>query len=417
MMPAMGSMAEMRGKIPFGEAAETHHVRFTLEMAGKWFATIHVMAAGKHATLFYALNTVSKQFIFERSEPPAGAAEAAQGRAVPENGRPRVYIPDERRQLIGVTFAEADHRALTKMVRAFGRVTVNEQSLAAVNMQVGGWVRKVFVKDAGARVKAGDPLMTLYSPDLRAAQEELLIASRSNDEALQDAAEGKLRSLGMDAKQIEAVRKRGKASDEMIVRAPRDGYLVAKEVVEGGRVEPGMTVFRVGNLGRVWIVADVFEGDALHVREGQAATVRLRGAPAAVEAEVSYVYPTVDAASRTLPVRLEVRNPAETLKPGMAVDVYIETQLPHSLVVPREAVLAAGEHRYVFVDLGNGYLEPREIETAGGNDDWVRVTRGVSHGERVSTSANFLISSEARLQNALPKWGSEDGANQHEHHH
>lgn len=426
VMPAMGSMAEMKSQIPFGAPASVHDVRFTLDMQGKWFVTLHVMGGGKHATLYYSLNTVSKQFVFDRSVPPAGGSEAQSA-----GGQGGVFLSPQRRQLIGVTFAPVERRTITQNIRAFGRVAVNEQSLAAVNMQAGGWVRKVFVKDTGARVKAGEPLMTVYSPELKAAQEELLIAASGDDEALLSAAESKLKALGMDESQIRDVRRRGKARDEVTIRAPRDGFVVEKEVIEGARIEAGMPAFRIGTLGRVWIRADVFESDASRVRQGQKARIRIAGAPEEVDAEVSYVYPTVDEMTRTLPVRIEVRNPAETLKPGMAVDIAIAAPLPASLAVPRAAVLASGEHRYVFVDRGDGYLEPREIKTGGGNDEWLQVTEGLEAGEHVSTSGNFLISSEAQLQNALPKWapasrgdggegstGSSDtGAATHEHHH
>lgn len=427
IMPAMGSMAEMREPVPQSEGLKAHAADVSLAMAGKWFLTLKVATDGGAAELRYAVNTLTQDFSLERTTPPL-AREAAAAADGPEG----IFIPTARRQLIGVTFAPAEVRTLAKTVRAFGRVALNEQSLAAVNLQVGGWARKVHVKDAGTRVRAGDPLMALYSPELAAAQEELLIAARSNDGELLRAAESKLRALGMADDQIVSVERAGRAKDEVIIRAPRSGYVVEKDVVEGARVEAGMTAFRIGNLGRVWVMADVFESDAGDVRVGQAARIRLPGAPGAVEARVGYVYPTVDEKTRTLPVRLEVTNPAETLKPGMVADVYIDVPLERGLAVPREAVLVSGDHRYVFVDLGEGYLEPREVETAGGDDTHVRVVRGLRAGERVSTSANFLISSEAQLQNALPKWGApqaqppaeqapakapaEAPANPHEHH-
>lgn len=401
VMPAMGSMAEMREQVAKTERRETHAVDVSLAMAGKWFLTLKVTSEGGTAELRYAVNTLTQEVALERTTPPLErtAAEA-------EGDAGGVFIPPARRQLIGVTFAPAEVRALAKTVRAFGRVALNEQSLAAVNLQVGGWARKVYVKDAGARVRAGEPLLALFSPELAAAQEELLIAARSNDGDLLRAAESKLRALGMADDQIAGVERDGRAKEQVLIRAPRAGYVVEKEVVEGARVEAGMTAFRIGNLGRVWVMADIYESDAADIRVGQKARIRVAGAADSLEARVGYVYPTVDEKTRTLPVRLEITNAAETLKPGMAADVYIDVPQERGLAVPREAVLVSGDHRYVFVDRGAGYLEPREVHTAGGDDAYVRVVHGLSEGERVSTSANFLISSEARLQNALPKWGA-----------
>lgn len=406
VMPAMGAMAEMRELVPKSAGREAHAAEVSLAMAGKWFLTLTVEAGGEKAELRYAVNTLTQDFSLERTTPALRRPAAeAQG-----NTPAGVYVPEARRQLIGVTFADAEVRTLAKTVRAFGRVALNEQSLAAVNLQVGGWARRVFVKDAGARVRAGEPLLALYSPELVAAQEELLIASRSNDGDLIGAAESKLRSLGMAGDQIAAVERAGRAQDEVLIRSPRAGYVVEKDVVDGARVEAGMTAFRIGNLGRVWVIADVFESDAADVRTGQAARVEVPGLPGGVAARVGYVYPTVDEKTRTLPVRLEITNPAETLKPGMAADVYIDVPLERGLTVPREAVLVSGEHRYVFVDRGAGYLEPREVRTGAGDAAHVRVLEGLRAGERVSTSANFLISSEARLQNALPKWSAPEAA-------
>jgi Cu(I)/Ag(I) efflux system membrane fusion protein len=405
-MPAMGSMAEMRGTFPFGsEAAEVNTARMEFAMAGKWSLRLVVESDGEKAELFYTVNTPSRSFVFERSVPPAGGKQASNAPATTgEPAAPGLVITPERRQLIGVTVAAAEVKPLRRTIRAFGRVTVSEQSLAAVTVRSGGWVKEVFVKTSGARVRKGQPLLKFYSPELNAAQQEYLIALQPGaDESLRTAGIAKLHALGMETPQIEAIERTRKIVSEVILHAPQDGIVLSKDVVVGARLEPGMAALQIGNLGKIWIVADLFEQDAPYVKEGLLARVLLPGSGKEIEGTVGYVYPTVDEKTRTLPVRLEFRNVAGNLKPGMFADVMLDLPPVRTLVIPKTAVLVSGEHSYAFVDRADGSLEPREITTGMTGQDDVQVLDGITAGERVSTSANFLLSSEALLRNALPR--------------
>ncbi len=410
VMPAMGSMPEMHAGIAFAQDGHGLTGDVELTMAGEWFPVLTLDAGGQTVTLHFALNTGDRSFVFQYAVPPSihggsGTAPAMASVSGSAQDAPRIHVPQARRQKIGVTFAAATMQTLTPRLDAFGRVEVNEESLADVNLRAEGWVREVFAKTVGEPVRAGQPLFRLESPMLQAAQEEFLIALQSGDDALLAAASAKLDALGFTDAQVRTLREKRRADATLTIRAPRDGFVVAKEVVEGQRVDNGMTAYRIGNLGKVWILADVFEADVPLLSRGARGVVSLpwlRGR--SVEGKIVQIYPTVDPKSRTLPVRLELRNVGETLKPGMFVDVTLDGAPQHGLTIPRTALLYAGETGFVFVDAGDGYLEPRRVEPGVTVGDMVFIRSGLQEGERVSTSANFLLSSEAQLRNALPKW-------------
>ncbi len=190
----------------------------------------------------------------------------------------------------------------------------------------------------------------------------------------------------------------------MTIVAPAAGVVIEKNVVEGTRVMAGSSLYRIGNLGRVWVQADVAERDAMFLAVGQAARVRLPALPEALEARVAFVAPMVNPKTRTLEARLEIKNPRQALRPGMFADVQIDAALGTRLSVPDGALLLSGEHRYAFVDRGNGRLQPVEVQVGAQAGDFVEVRGGLAAGDRVALGATFLLSSEAKLRDALPRW-------------
>ena len=328
-----------------------------------------------------------------------------------------VVVDEVRRQRIGVRTAPVEQRHLSRRVRAVGLVTVDETRLADVNLRMSGWVHKLFVEETGQPVKKGQPLFTLYSPELYAAQREYLSALNRKGAAdaaipeLTRASEQRLRLLGMSQSQIRELGRRGEAWENLPVVAPTSGYVIDKDIVEGGRIEAGTRVYRIADLSRIWIDAEVYESDLQHVVEGQPVTVTLPYVQGrTMQGRVDYVYPTLSGATRTGKVRVALDNPDLALKPDMYADVEIEVDLGERVVIPDSAVIYTGPRRLVFVDLGEGRLRPQDIRIGVRAGGYVEVTHGLEVGDIVVTSGNFLIAAESRIRSATGYWEGSHGA-------
>lgn len=391
-MPAMGSMPEMKG---IGQVKASpggrYLVTYPLPMNGDWYLTLGIDAAGHgHQQLEMKVATTRPGISIEK----AGGGE----------GEHVILVSPARQQLIGVTFGTVEPRPLSLALRAAGRIEVDERNVADVTLKFEAYVQKLHVAETGKAVRQGQPLAVIYSADLLSAEEELLGAIRGGGAGpLSAALERRLAYWDLKPAQIEAIKKADRADGRLTVSAPASGVVLEKGVVEGARVEPGTPLYRIGNLGRVWVQAAVYERDAGQVSVGQPARVSVP-AQAPLEARVAFVAPTVDARTRTIEARLELRNPGLALKPGMFADVIIEAPLGTRLSVPDSALLISGEHQYAFVDRGQGRLEAVEVEIGARAGDYVEVRAGLSPGDRVATGATFLLSSEARLRDALPRW-------------
>jgi len=318
---------------------------------------------------------------------------------------------------IGVTFARVTRGTLPTTVETVGFVTYDETRLAAVNPKIQGWVERLLVDFTGAPVRAGEPLMEVYSPALVTAQEELLLArnlleearSRGGDRSVRraqdllDAARRRLAYWDIPQDQILALEEGGVVSKTLTLRAPAGGIVVEKNVVEGARISPGTDLFRIADLSRVWVDAEVFEKDLALVGEGQHAAIRFEAYPGETfHGSVSYVYPTVSQDTRTGRVRLELSNPGLRIKPGMYAEVEIHgTPVEETLLVPRGAVLETGERSVVFHRMANGQLHPMEVVTGRRGQDQVQILSGIPEGEMVAASATFLIDAESNLASAM----------------
>ena len=254
-------------------------------------------------------------------------------------------------------------------------------------------------------MKAGDPLLTVYSPDLLASEQDLLGALKTHNEQLTRAAGERLRLWGLSAAQVAEIERRGQAQSRVTIRSPVAGTVLEKAVLQGSRVMAGNVLYKIGNLGRVWVLADLFESDAPYLRTGLPATMTLPWASGeSWKGVVSFVYPTVDEKTRSIKARLAFPNARLSLKPGMFVDTTVEVPLGVRLAVPDAALLASGAHRYAFVKQGEGRLRPVEVKAGALAGDYDEVLSGLAEGDEVATQATFLLSSEAQLRDALPRW-------------
>ncbi len=337
-----------------------------------------------------------------------------------------IRIAPERQQLIGVKFATVESAGGSRAMRTVGKVTADETRIGHVHTRIDGWIEQVFVNFTGDAVTKGQPMLTIYSPEMLASQQELLLALRARDlmsanplasaarhgESLFDAAKRRLQLWDLSEDQIQQVLRSGQPIRSVTVHAPMSGFITERKAFPNQKVTPDSDLYTITDLSRVWIMADVFESDIGAIKVGDAAYVSFPNAVAPpLAARVNYIQPQVDPTTRTLPVRLDAANPGLRMKPDMFVNVEFGIVTAPQLTVPTEAVLDTGDRQTVFVDLGNGYLEPRQVVVGERFGDTVTITRGLSAGERVVSSGTFLIDSESQLRAAA----SGMGAPQHQH--
>ena len=326
-----------------------------------------------------------------------------------------INVSPEKQQLIGVRYGTVEMAAGTHSFRAVGKVAADETRVAKVQAKIEGWIDKVHVDFIGKLVEKGQPLLTLYSPEMLATQQEYLLALKSRNimkgsplrgsleqsDSLIAAARKRLELWDLGEPQIEEIARTGEPIKNITLYSPITGYVMERKAFPKQRITPETELYTVVDLSKVWIMADVFQNEAPMIREGMPARVTLSyGGGQTFSARVNYIQPQVDPMTRTLKVRLEAENPALALKPDMFVDVDFQVAMPRRLVVPAEAVLDAGLKKTVFVDRGNGYLEPRQVETGEQIGDRVEITKGLKTGERIVTSGNFLIDSESQLKSS-----------------
>jgi len=320
-----------------------------------------------------------------------------------------------------VKFATAELDSEARVIRTVGKVTYDETRVAHVHTRVDGWVEKVFVNFTGDIVKQGEPMLTIYSPEMLASQQELLLAQRArnlmrgnplasaaeNGESLFDAAKRRLELWQLTEDQIQQVLSTGQPIHSITLSAPASGFVTERNAFPNQKVTPDSDLYTITDLSRIWIVADVSESDVASIKVGAPAYVVFpNGATPSVAAKVSYIQPQVDPITRTVKVRLDANNPGLRMKPEMYLTVEFGVPSVKRIVVPSEAVLDTGDRQTVFVDLGNGYLEPRRVVVGERFGDRVAITSGLSAGERVVSSGTFLVDSESQLKAAAGGMGA-----------
>ena len=312
-------------------------------------------------------------------------------------------------QNMGIRTGVVTQGPLCRIIRTVATVEYDETSLADVTTKFRGWIEKMYVSATGQQVHRGDPLFEIYSPDLYSAQAEYLLGigdTTSSPAGINVSATTKLKYFDISDDQIAQLQKTRQIRKTLRIDAPRDGIVVERNAVEGQMVEAGMKLYRIANLGLVWVQAQVFEQDVPFLRIGQEALVTLSYLPdRKFRGRVTFIYPSVDEKTRTVRVRMEFHNPGYFLKPGMFATVELTAELAvQALLVPDIAVLRSGERNTVFVALDGGKFEPRTI-TLGprGAGNQYQVLSGLAAGERIVTSGQFLLDSESQLRDALAK--------------
>ena len=326
-----------------------------------------------------------------------------------------VELSPERMQSIGVRTGQVEYKTINSEIRAMGTVEVDERRVAYVQTRYPGWVKDVFVNATYQFVRKGDPLFTIYSPELVASQQEYLLAKANAGRLGQSSVEGvsagadtllrsaheRLLQWNLSEQDISKLETSGKPLTEFTFASPVSGYVVERMVLPNAYVQPEMRLYSIADLSTVWINAQVFQQDAGKLKPGDPADITVDTYPARIfHARVEQVLPQVDPATRTLRVRLSMPNPTLALKPGMFVNVRLRAPLGRQLFVPASAVLQAGSRQIVFLSRGQGTFEPREVQLSAPTGEGFVVLKGLKSGDTVVTSANFLIDSESQLQAA-----------------
>jgi Cu(I)/Ag(I) efflux system membrane fusion protein len=332
------------------------------------------------------------------------------GASVP--GLAGVDIDPSRQQLIGLTTAAASAGEVGGTWRTVGRVAIDETRVRHVNVKVPGFVERIFVDFVGKPVKKGEPLFTLFSPELLSAQEELLLAVRTRDalkggmvsggDDLVRAARRRLELWDVPGSEVDHVLATGEAHRTLTFRSPASGVVTRKEVVEGMKLDAGAMPYEIVDLSEVWVLADVYESELARVHVGMPASFALKAFPGRnFEGHVAFVDPLLDPGTRTVKVRLSVENPHGELRPEMFGEVQLSGKPRQGLLIPADAVVDSGTRKVVFAALEGGRFEPRVIKVGESDGKSVEVTEGLSPGDRVVTRANFLVDSESRLRASL----------------
>ena len=310
-------------------------------------------------------------------------------------------------QKMGVRTALVTKGPLRRIIRTVGSIDYNETALADVTTKFRGWIESLYVDSTGKQVHKGEPLFDIYSPDLYSAQNEYLLGLNQGGAAgLKASARQKLRLFDISEDQIAELEKSRQPLRALRVDAPIDGIVVEKMAVRGQMVEAGMKLYRLADLSIVWVQSQIYEQDLALLKLGQEASVSLSYLPdRKFRGRVTYIYPTVDEKTRTARVRMEFHNPGLFLKPGMFATVELQAELkPDALLVPDSAVLRSGENNTVFVAIDEGHFEPRDVQLgARADNNAYEVMSGLTEGERVVTSGQFMLDSESQLREAIQK--------------
>lgn len=344
---------------------------------------------------------------------------------------PVVNIPPDRQQLIGVKIAEVSERPLQTTIQTVGRIEYDERKLVTVNIKVEGYVDKLYADYAGKHVRKGDPLADIYSPELYATQMEYINLLKwrkdkarsfqrslefswgdrynptgrmltSDIDSLVQVAQQRFRLWDVTDEQVKKIEETLEPFMNLTVRSPVNGYVIQKAVVKGTRVGPGEKLFDIADLSSVWVIADMYQSELSFVKPGQKARISLSYMPGKTfSSTVDYIYPALSAQTRTARVRFTIANPDMEFKPQMFTRVEATIDAGKRLSIPEDAVIDTGSRQVVYVDKGGGSFEPREVILGVRADGFVEVKRGLRSGERVASSAAFMIDSEAKLRGVV----------------
>ncbi len=327
-----------------------------------------------------------------------------------------VSLTPDQQQMIDVRYTEVRRMDMKRTLRTVGVVQMDEEKIARVHVKVAGWIDKVYLDYVGKLVTKGQPLFTLYSPDMVSTEQEYLIARKgqeylskapyadvvSGSDSLLRATRDRLQLWDITDAQISKLEETGKVERTMTLYSPTSGFVVTRSAYQQTYVTPETDLYEISDLSTVWVSVDIYEYEAPFVHIGQAASMQLSYFPGKTySGRVAYIYPMLDPKSRTIKVRMEFPNPKYTLKPDMYADVQLTIDYGTQIVVPSEAVLNSGTRQVVFIAKPGGYFEPRDIKVGDQFDGKYAVLAGLKVGEKIVASGNFLIDSESRLGDAM----------------
>src|SRR3984893_3070388 len=334
-----------------------------------------------------------------------------------------IFVAPEKQQLIGMRTVAAEIGTLTKEIRIVGKVTYDETRLTHIHSKVSGYIEEVFADSVGKSVRAGDPLFTIYGPDLVATEQDFLLALRSREllrtstlasaaqgsENLIAAAKERLRLWDVTDQEIQRLEAEGKMTHAMAVYSPVTGVVMERAAYHHGTfVDPSKDLFTIVDLSRVWVLGEAYETDLPFIRTGQAAEIELpySGGGRKIRGRVDFIYPFLDPKSRTAQVRMEFANPNLSLKPEMFTNISMSVAIGRQVLIPQDALMDTGSEQYVFIDKGDGYVQPRKVKVSAEAGEKVGIEQGLKAGERVVTGANFVVDSESRLKGAFAGMGA-----------
>jgi RND family efflux transporter MFP subunit len=390
---------------------------------GRWYGKTAPAAGKSERKVLYWVDPMHPRYKSDKPgiapdcgmklEPVYADGEAAAKAAMPPG---TVEITPEKQQLIGVAFGTAEYETMSDSIHAAARVTLDETRIAKVQPKLEGWIDQVFVDFTGKQVRQGEPMLTVYSPDALATQQEYLLAMRAqhsmhdnpvhemmeSTDNLVAAAKKRLELWDVSDSQIEEIGRTGQTVKNLTLDAPLSGFVMERNAFPKQHVTPETVLYTVADLSTVWVIADVFEYEASNVRLGQAASLTLGYLPGRTfHGRVSNILPQVDPTTRTLKVRLQFDNPGFALKPDMYGEVELQTGGMRKLVAPETAVLNSGDRQVVFLDRGDGHFEPRAVKIGQQSGGRIEILDGLQEGDRIVTSGNFLIDSESQIKAAL----------------
>jgi len=336
---------------------------------------------------------------------------------LPENA---FQVSPDKQQLIGVTYGVAAAQSVSRTLRTVGRLAYDETKINHVHTKTEGWIEDVYVDFTGKFIEKGQPLLTVYSPDLLQTQQEYLLALKGRSDlgvspfkeaavgaqSLYESAKRRLQLWDVSEAEISELERTGKPAKAITVYAPATGFVLTRNAFTKQRVMPDTDLYSIADLSTIWVLADIYEYEASDISIGQTAAVTLPYLPGRMfQGKITYIYPQVDSSTRTLKARIEVENPRFELKPEMYANVEVKIDYGKHIVVPQEAVMDSGSEQTVFVGLDDGYFEPRKVQLGAKVDNKFIVLAGVKPGERIVTSGNFLIDSESKLKSAAAGMG------------
>ncbi|HET9108466.1 MAG TPA: FixH family protein [Steroidobacteraceae bacterium] len=381
---------------------------------------VNLLLLGGAGVLWWRSHSAAVSRIAPAAATAASAPQAkvGGGSGGPSQESPLAPVPISSQQLqrIGVRIGKVRRKFVSDVIRTTGSVAVDERGLAYVQVRFAGYIQKVFVDSTYQYVRRGQPLFTIYSPELLSTEREYLLAresqrrlARSPDPAvardaasLVDAAAERLALWGIPHREIARLRATGRVRQDLVIDSPVTGYVTQREALPNAYAEPGTRLYTVADLSTIWVFAHVFQNDLGRLKVGDRAHLTVDTYPGRrFTGRVDFIYPEIDPSTRTARVRLRFANPTLKLVPGMFVNVSLEAPMGERVVIPASGVLQTGTRQIVFVDRGDGYLEPRDVRLGAEVGDEYIVLEGLKPGERIVTSANFLIDSQSQLQAAL----------------